>query len=157
MLRLFKYLRQSKRAVAAIFILLILQAWCDLSLPQYTSDIVDIGIQQSGIENAVPVRMRQSTLDALKLFLTDEQAALADASYVSDGDGIVRLNTDDAQTIETLDTAFQAPMAVLAGLADDPDAQARFPRRHSRASSAVNSSTILSVRLLRSWASRAIL
>lgn len=125
MLRLFRYLRQSVWAVAAIFILLVLQAWCDLSLPQYTSDIVDIGIQQGGIENAVPLRIRQSTLDALELFLTDEQIALADASYVPDGDGVLQLDAD-AEAVEALNTAFEAPMAVLSGISEDTQAQADF-------------------------------
>ena len=125
MLRLFRYLRQSVWAVAAIFILLVLQAWCDLSLPQYTSDIVDIGIQQGGIENAVPLRIRQSTLDALELFLTDEQIALADASYIPDGDGVLQLDAD-AEAVETLNAAFEAPMAVLSGISEDTQAQADF-------------------------------
>ena len=125
MLRLFRYLRQSVWAVAAIFILLVLQAWCDLSLPQYTSDIVDIGIQQGGIENAVPLRIRQSTLDALKLFLTDEQIALADVSYVPDGDGVLQLDAD-AEAVEALNAAFEAPMAVLSGISEDTQAQADF-------------------------------
>ena len=125
MLRLFRYLRQSVWAVAAIFILLVLQAWCDLSLPQYTSDIVDIGIQQGGIENAVPLRIRQSTLDALELFLTDEQIALADASYIPDGDGVLQLDAD-AEAVEALNTAFEAPMAVLSGISEDTQAQADF-------------------------------
>ncbi len=125
MLRLFRYLRQSVWAVAAIFILLVLQAWCDLSLPQYTSDIVDIGIQQGGIENAVPLRIRQSTLDALELFLTDEQIALADASYVPDGDGVLQLDAD-AEAVEALNAAFEAPMAVLSGISEDTQAQADF-------------------------------
>ena len=125
MLRLFRYLRQSVWAVAAIFILLVLQAWCDLSLPQYTSDIVDIGIQQGGIENAVPLRIRQSTLNALELFLTDEQIALADASYIPDGDGVLQLDAD-AEAVEALNTAFEAPMAVLSGISEDTQAQADF-------------------------------
>lgn len=125
MLRLFRYLRQSVWAVAAIFILLVLQAWCDLSLPQYTSDIVDIGIQQGGIENAVPLRIRQSTLDALELFLTDEQIALADASYIPDGDGVLQLDAD-AEAVEALNAAFEAPMAVLSGISEDTQAQADF-------------------------------
>ena len=125
MLRLFRYLRQSVWAVAAIFILLVLQAWCDLSLPQYTSDIVDIGIQQGGIENAVPLRIRQSTLDALELFLTDEQIALADASYIPDGDGVLQLDAD-AKAVEALNAAFEAPMAVLSGISEDTQAQADF-------------------------------
>ena len=52
MLKILKYLRESKAAVIAIILLLILQAYGDLSLPGYTSRIVDVGIQQGGIERA---------------------------------------------------------------------------------------------------------
>ena len=47
--KIFQYLSRYKAAVSAIILLLILQAYCDLSLPQYMSDIVDIGIQQGGV------------------------------------------------------------------------------------------------------------
>ena len=59
MFKVLKYLKESKAAVAAIIALLILQAYCDLALPQFTADIVDIGIGQGGIEYAVPDCMRE--------------------------------------------------------------------------------------------------
>ena len=49
MFRLLSYLKQCKKSVLAIVLLLIVQAYCDLALPQYTSDIVDVGIQQGGM------------------------------------------------------------------------------------------------------------
>ena len=54
MLKIFKYLAESKWSVLAIIALLVVQAYCDLALPQYTADIVDVGIGQKGIESAVP-------------------------------------------------------------------------------------------------------
>lgn len=81
MLKLFKYLLDSKAAVVAIIVLLILQAFCDLSLPQYTSDIVDVGIQQSGVEEAVPEVIRASELKRLQYFMTEEESSLVDNSY----------------------------------------------------------------------------
>ena len=54
MWKLFKHLGEHKVTVLLIVLLLIGQAYCDLALPSYTSDIVDVGIQQGGIENAVP-------------------------------------------------------------------------------------------------------
>ena len=65
MFKIMKYLGEFKASAAAVILLLILQAYCDLSLPSYTSDIVDVGIEQGGIENAVPEIMRAET--ALKM------------------------------------------------------------------------------------------
>src|SRR5699024_10238092 len=66
--------------------------------------------------------IRQSTLDALELFLTDEQIALADASYVPDGGGVLQLDAD-ADAVEDLTTAIDARMAELSGVSEDTQAQ----------------------------------
>ena len=58
MLKLFRYLKKAYVPVIAIVLLLILQASCDLTLPTFTSNIVNVGIQQKGIEDAVPDVMR---------------------------------------------------------------------------------------------------
>ena len=125
MLKLFGYLQQSVGAVLAIILLLVLQAYCDLSLPQYTSDIVDVGIQQGGIADAVPEQIRQSTLDALKLLMTDEEIALVDSSYAKDGD-ILRLQAHDQETRDALDEAFGVPMLALQAVRENEEAQAGF-------------------------------
>lgn len=52
--KLFKYLKQHAGVILAIIIVLFVQAFCDLSLPMYTSDIVNIGIQQGGIDTSIP-------------------------------------------------------------------------------------------------------
>lgn len=62
---LFKYFKGRIRYVLAIVVLLAAQASCDLALPNYTSDIVDVGIGQSGVESALPVEMREGTMDAV--------------------------------------------------------------------------------------------
>ena len=72
MLKLIRYLKQVKWQVLAIVLLLVVQAWCDLSLPQYTSDIVDVGIQQGGIEHAAPDQLRDETMEGLKLFMDED-------------------------------------------------------------------------------------
>ena len=59
MIKLMKYLKKSAGYVALIIALLFLQAYCDLSLPDYTSKIVNIGIQQKGIEDGVPEKIRK--------------------------------------------------------------------------------------------------
>ena len=74
--KIFRYLGEHRLAVVLIILLLIIEAWCDLSLPRYTSDIVDVGIQQRGIENAAPDEIRQSSFDDLSLFLTQDEIAV---------------------------------------------------------------------------------
>ena len=113
--KLFRDLWKHKAAVLLIILLLIGQAYCDLSLPSYTSDIVDVGIQQGGIENAVPERMREETFNNIALFLTEDERALAEESYTL-AEGVRELNTSDRQTIEQLDEAFGLPMVILSSL-----------------------------------------
>ena len=72
MLRLMKYLKKSAGYIVLIVALLFLQAYCDLSLPDYTSKIVNVGIQQQGIEDGVPEKMRVATMESLSAF-TDEE------------------------------------------------------------------------------------
>lgn len=74
-----KYLKRFTGIILLIIVLLIIQALTDLALPQYTSDIVDIGIQQSGIKEIAPKVIRESQLNKLILFMDDE-----DKNYVYD-------------------------------------------------------------------------
>ena len=89
--KIMKYLGEHKAAVFIIFVLLVVQAYCDLSLPQYMSDIVDIGIQQSGIEYAVPEEMRAETFEGLGLFLPKEDEAKLRDSYEKADNGNYKL------------------------------------------------------------------
>jgi ATP-binding cassette subfamily B protein len=72
MLKLSKYLKPFVGMILAAIVLLFVQANCDLSLPDYMSNIVNKGIQQGGIENAVPKAIRQSQMDRLTLFMSAE-------------------------------------------------------------------------------------
>ena len=71
MKNLFKYLKYSAVSITLVFILLVIQAYCDLSLPGYTSNMVNIGIQQSGIDSAVPEKIRKEKLENLLIFADD--------------------------------------------------------------------------------------
>ena len=71
MTKLFKYLKQSWVAIFTILILLALQATTELSLPTYTSNIVNVGIQQSGIENGTIKAIRESEMNKLTTFMND--------------------------------------------------------------------------------------
>lgn len=84
MLKLLKYIKSSTFPLIAIVVLLFTQALCDLSLPDYTSKIVDVGIQQEGIENAVPEAIRADVMANLKTFMTAEDIAFVDSMYISD-------------------------------------------------------------------------
>lgn len=114
MFKILKYLSKSRAAVAAIVSLLILQAYCDLALPQYTADIVDVGIGQGGIEYGVPERMRKETFDTVRMLMTaDEEEALL-AAYTAGGDDCYVLAKDADR--EALDASIGLPMAMLSML-----------------------------------------
>lgn len=81
MKKIFSFLMQQKGAVFTIFILLIVQAYCDLALPQYTSDIVDTGIMMNGIESAVPDCIRGRELKNIELFVFGEELELLEENF----------------------------------------------------------------------------
>ena len=113
MTKIFKQLGRHWAACLAVVALLIVQAYCDLSLPDYTSKIVDTGIQQGGIESPLPDTVRQSTLDALSLLMREEDAAAFQNAYTADGD-VLRLRTDlTADERTALEDAVTTPDIVL--------------------------------------------
>ena len=112
MLHILGYLKRSWKAVLVIFALLIFQASCDLTLPQFTSDLVDIGIQQNGIAHAAPAEMRATTMDNLGLFLTDDEQKLVSSFYTLDGDRYVCTAQSKADW-EALDEVLSMPMVML--------------------------------------------
>ena len=77
MLKLLKNLKRSWKSLLIIFILLCIQAGADLKLPNFTSQIVNVGIQQGGIENPLPEAIRKSTLDNIKNFSVDYNKILS--------------------------------------------------------------------------------
>ena len=116
MIKLMKYLKRSAGYVVLIIALLFLQAYCDLSLPDYTSRIVNVGIQQKGIEDGVPEKLRKSSMDSLKLFMSEEEASGMEAAYTEKGD-ICTLHKDiDKETREELNESLGKPMLILTGL-----------------------------------------
>lgn len=148
MTKIFKHLAKHWAACLVIIALLLVQAYGDLTLPDYTSKIVDTGIQQSGIADAVPEVVRDSTLQVLELLMTDADAAAVEAAYTQPGDTdnalssatslqkklaspyTVRLLRADADR-DTLAEVFSTPDIVLylasaqaAGEGNAPDAAA---------------------------------
>ena len=76
-----KNLMEHKLQVLLIVLLLVVQAWCDLALPSYTSAIVDVGLEQYGIEDNVPETIRESTLAKLALFMEEEDEETVRSCY----------------------------------------------------------------------------
>ena len=114
--KIFKQLARHWAACLAVVALLFVQAYCDLSLPDYTSKIVDTGIQQGGIESPLPETVRQSTLDALSLLMGEEDAdALQNAyGYYLKDDGVLKLRSDLTDAERTaLEEAVTTPDIVL--------------------------------------------
>ena len=118
MTKILKYLKESKLSVLAILALLIVQALCDLALPQYTADIVDIGIGQQGVSSVAPEKLRQETMDRLSLLFSEEEAATVLAAYDLNDEGIYVRNTKNKETLEELENIFAVPMVLLSSLAD---------------------------------------
>ena len=83
MLKVLKNLKESWLSVIAIVVLLIVQAAGDLTLPDYTSKIVNIGIQSGGIENPAPEVIRKSEMDNLLIFTEDDEQILNDYKEIS--------------------------------------------------------------------------
>ena len=120
-MRIFRYLKENLGAVVLIVLLLVVQAYCDLSLPAYTSDIVDVGIQQGGIDSAVPEKISEATLTELKLFMTDDEIAAVDRAYQPDADGNYVLTAKDEDERDRLDAVFSTPMVVVSQLRSEGD------------------------------------
>ena len=114
MTKIFKQLGRHWAACIAVVLLLVVQAYCDLSLPDYTSKIVDVGIQQGGIESPVPDTVRGQTLQALELLMSEQDAALAEQWYSApDADGVRTLSHDATAAMSELENAFATPDVVL--------------------------------------------
>ena len=116
MTKIFKQLARHWAVCLVVFALLFVQAYCDLALPDYTSKIVDTGIQQGGIESPLPQTVRQSTLDALSLLMSEEDAQkLQNAyQYYLQDDGVLQLRSDLTEDERTaLEDAVTTPDIVL--------------------------------------------
>ena len=117
-MRFLSLLFKSKQSVLTILVIicfLAIQAWCELSLPRYCSDIVNVGIAQSGISNAVPEKIRGTSLKELEMFMPDADIKTVENSYAKGEDDIYKLKVSqkDEEQINKLDGIFQTPMLIL--------------------------------------------
>ncbi|MEG2098183.1 MAG: ABC transporter permease, partial [Pseudoflavonifractor sp.] len=113
MIKIMRYLKTSVVAVLAIIALLVVQAYCDLSLPTYTADIVDVGIAQEGIANVAPDLLRPMTFENLALMLSEEDGARFRAAYEENGDGNYALIARQKKELSALNESLKSPVLVL--------------------------------------------
>ncbi|MGB9669342.1 MAG: ABC transporter ATP-binding protein, partial [Anaerolineales bacterium] len=93
MTRIARYIKPYWLLILGAILLLFIQANADLALPDYMSRIVNNGIQQGGVENAIPLALRKSTLDKINLFLTNAEQNTVASSYL-----YIDSNSPDYQT-----------------------------------------------------------
>ena len=110
------HLKKYTLPIFACLALLCVQAYCDLSLPEYMSNIVNVGIQQGGIESIVPERLRADDMEALELFMTPEEKETVLSHYTSEevyGDPMYVLGDIKTEELKELEESFKSPMATL--------------------------------------------
>ena len=129
MIKLMKYLKKSAGYVVLIIALLFLQAYCDLSLPDYTSKIVNVGIQQNGIEDSVPDKIRKTSMESLKLFMDEKDQEIVDSYYEEDGENLVLKKNISSSDRDKLGIILAEPMMILASVSSGSDEmQAAFAK-----------------------------
>lgn len=121
MVKLMRYLKKSAGYIVLIMGLLFLQAYCDLSLPDYTSRIINVGIQQGGIEDNVPQKMRTSTMKALSVFMDDDDMKQVEKYYEEDKDAYVLKDGISKDERENLDHLLEKPMMLYYGMCSGSD------------------------------------
>ena len=122
MLKMFHYMKERWYYVVMIIVLLFVQAYCDLSLPDYTSKIVNVGIQQKGIEDGVPETLRKESMEQVCLFMDEKDAKKVKDFYKEDGD-VYRLKDVTEEEREDLNQILGIPEMVVSGLWDDSSAE----------------------------------
>ena len=113
-MKLLKYLKGFKIAILSLVVVLGVRVVAELALPTYTSNIVDTGIQQSGIEDAVPSKISEKSLNTLELFMSDDEIKQVTENYTKDGNTYILNNVSD-ETRMRLNNIFKETMTVVLG------------------------------------------
>lgn len=121
--KLFKYMGMYWKSVVAIFAILFVQAYCDLSLPAYTSDIVNVGIQQGGVDETIPDAISVEEMNKVLLFLPEEaEKETVQDAYEKDADSdekeayvLKKSVLENEEKMEELSKIMGLPMMVTAG------------------------------------------
>ena len=119
--KLFKYWKDHIGIILVIIALLVVQAYCDLALPSYTSDIVDVGITNGGIENVAPEKMSAETYENICLFLSDDEIEVVNKCYKLNDNGIYKLTTDNQKNIDKLNDILGIPIVMISGMESKQD------------------------------------
>lgn len=104
-MQIFRNLKPYWKSVIIIALLLVLQAYCDLSLPDYTSKLIDTGIQNYGIENCSPQQIPEKAYKVIDGFMDDDEKAVWEKYYKDGSDGYYYLTEDGEEHIEEVDSA----------------------------------------------------
>ena len=99
------------KSLIFIILLLIVQAGCDLALPTYTSDIIDVGIQNSGVEHILPEKITAEEYGEAQIFMTEDECSLMDGLYDEEGE-VYTLNETDEEMLEEADEALLTPIVL---------------------------------------------
>ena len=108
MSRILKSIAPYWKSIIIILLLLVLQANCDLALPQYTSNIIDVGIQNGGIGYSIPEKITKDEYDIAKMFMTDEEISIWEKCFEEQDDLYVRTENNDKRLDEYDDTLAMA-------------------------------------------------
>lgn len=136
MVKILKYLKSSWISIVVIIALLIGQAMCDLSLPDYTSNIVNVGIQQGGIEETAPKVIRASSIDKLLLLMDEKDADTIQNSYTYiskdhakeeeiedypalEKEDVYELKDLSKEELDSMESLMSKPMMMLSMLSDE--------------------------------------
>ena len=105
MTKIFKNMAPYWYMIVAIVLLLIMQAFGDLSLPQYTSDIIDVGIQNKGVEHILPVKMTEDEYEISQLYMTSKEKKVWKDTYEKKGEYYI-CKVKDEEKLDQLDDTF---------------------------------------------------
>lgn len=111
MKNLFGNFLKYKKLIAFLVLVLMVQAYCDMALPRYTQDIIDVGIQDHGIEHLAPEKVKAGDFEDLKTYMTAGEKKTWEASY-ENGGKYYTLKADDKEELEELDDMLIVPEAV---------------------------------------------
>ena len=106
---IFKNMLPYWKAILIIIALLFVQAWCDLSLPSYTSDIIDVGIQNKGVEHVVPKAVTEDEFETAQFIMTDDETKTWKNAYTLE-DGIYNLTEDSDKKLNEIDEQMVLPL-----------------------------------------------
>lgn len=110
MKKIFKNMIPYWKTILVIVAVLVLQAYCDLALPTYTADIIDVGIQNKGIEYSLPEEITAEEYEDAQLFMTKEEKTLWASSYEATQHETYECSVTDKETLGELDSEFAIPL-----------------------------------------------